>query len=111
MIVSNRITSYNVCYTKLLRHSTSGSHERYKSPERLQWEERYDCLRKMREWILQSAIASDQELDSIEQEAVRTVREARNRAWQSFQRPIRTEAAEALALLDAVRGGGSYNFV
>ncbi len=88
-------------------HSTSGSHERYKSPERLQWEERYDCLRKMREWILQSAIASDQELDTIEQEAVRTVREARNRAWQSFQRPIRTEAAEALALLDAVRGGGT----
>jgi len=88
-------------------HSTSGSHERYKSPERLQWEERYDCIRKMREWILQSAVASDQELDTIEQEAVRTVREARNRAWQAFQQPIRAEAAEALARIDAVRTGGT----
>jgi 2-oxoisovalerate dehydrogenase E1 component len=69
-------------------HSTSGSHERYKSEERLKWEKEYDCIRKMREWILESRIASSHELDEIEKNAVIRVKQARKLAWENFQRPI-----------------------
>jgi len=61
-------------------HSTSGSHERYKSKERLQWEEEYDCIRKMREWMISSAIATAEECDAIESEAKKSVTDARRRA-------------------------------
>ncbi len=83
-------------------HSTSGSHERYKSPERLKWEEQYDCITRMREWMLQSAIATATELDEIESRAKMEVRDARKRAWEAFQQPIRQEAAEAARLVEAL---------
>ncbi len=54
--------------TQPLGHSTSGSQERYKSPERLQWEHEYDCVRKMREWLIESGIASEAELEAMEKE-------------------------------------------
>lgn len=83
-------------------HSTSGSHERYKSKERLKWEEEHDCIRKMRDWILQSAIASPDELDQIEAEAKNTVHLARRRAWEAFRTEINREVAEADALMAGV---------
>jgi 2-oxoisovalerate dehydrogenase E1 component len=69
-------------------HSTSGSHERYKSPERLQWEKEYDCIRQMRLWIIAQEIASPEQLEEIEKDAEKKVRQARRNAWEAFQKPI-----------------------
>jgi pyruvate/2-oxoglutarate/acetoin dehydrogenase E1 component/TPP-dependent pyruvate/acetoin dehydrogenase alpha subunit len=70
-------------------HSTSGSHERYKDEKRMQWENEYDCLNKMREWILENNIAPATQLDKIEKEAVARVKEAKKNAWENFQKPIK----------------------
>jgi len=72
-------------------HSTSGSHERYKSEERLKWEDEFDPIRKMREWILSSEIATSQELDKLALEAEEEAKESRRKGWESFQNPIRIE--------------------
>lgn len=69
-------------------HSTSGSHERYKSKERLEWEAEFDCNRKMREWILESGIATEKEIAQVEENAVREVKEARQRAWDNYMNPL-----------------------
>ncbi len=69
-------------------HSTSGSHERYKSPERLKWEEEHDCIRQMRLWILENDIAKEKELEEIEKKAATAVKKARRNAWNNFQKPI-----------------------
>lgn len=69
-------------------HSTSGSHERYKGPERLEWEKEWDCLRKMREWILANALADEHELSTIEANAKDHVRVSKNKAWEKYQAPI-----------------------
>jgi len=85
-------------------HSTSGSHERYKSPERLEWERENDCLKKMREWVLDSALATDEELGRLESKAKNHVKDERTRAWENYQAPIKdqvkkiSELAESLAL-------------
>ncbi len=81
-------------------HSTSGSHERYKPKERLEWELEYDCNRKLREWILENELASPEELDEIEREAVVTVRKAKNAAWREFRASIEEEQQEAQDLLN-----------
>ena len=81
-------------------HSTSGSHERYKSKQRLEWETELDPIRKMRQWMIEQGIATAQELDALEEEDLRLVREARRRAWDDFRAPIEAERREALALLD-----------
>lgn len=65
-------------------HSTSGSHERYKSKERLDWEKEYDCLAQMRQWLLESGIADESGLNKIEQQAAEAAKNARNDAWKSF---------------------------
>ncbi|UOR03519.1 thiamine pyrophosphate-dependent enzyme [Hymenobacter aerilatus] len=83
-------------------HSTSGSHERYKSRERLSWEEEHDCLRKMREWLLVEGHATVAELDRIEAEAKETVKQARTASWNAFFSPIKQERDEAVKLLDAL---------
>jgi 2-oxoisovalerate dehydrogenase E1 component len=72
-------------------HSTSGSHERYKSEERLKWEEEYDPIKKMREWILESGIATSEELDKLSAEAEVEAKEARKTGWEMFQNPIKIE--------------------
>ena len=72
-------------------HSTSGSHERYKTPERLEWEVKNDCNAKFREWIIESGIATNEALVEIERTAKRDVREARKNAWNTFLRPINHE--------------------
>jgi pyruvate/2-oxoglutarate/acetoin dehydrogenase E1 component/TPP-dependent pyruvate/acetoin dehydrogenase alpha subunit len=72
-------------------HSTSGSHERYKSEERLRWEEEFDPIKKMREWILSSEIATSEELDKLALEAEEEAKESRRKGWESFQNPIKIE--------------------
>jgi len=72
-------------------HSTSGSHERYKSEERLKWEEEFDPIKKMREWILSSDIATAEELDKLAAEAEEEAKESRRMGWESFQNPIKIE--------------------
>ncbi len=83
-------------------HSTSGSHERYKSKERLQWELDFDGLKKMREWIIESAIATTEELAAIEEAAKKSVREAKSAAWTACLSPIKNEVIEVVELIDAV---------
>ncbi len=72
-------------------HSTSGSHERYKSEERLKWEQEFDPVTKMRDWMIASGIATEAELDKVKTEAEEEVREARKKAWDMFQNPIKIE--------------------
>jgi pyruvate/2-oxoglutarate/acetoin dehydrogenase E1 component/TPP-dependent pyruvate/acetoin dehydrogenase alpha subunit len=83
-------------------HSTSGSHERYKSKERLAWEAEHDCLLQMRKWIISSAITTEQELDKIEAEAKVHVRECQREAWNELSDEIKAELEEAASLIDAV---------
>lgn len=83
-------------------HSTSGSHERYKSKERLQWESDFDCIKKMREWMMENALASAEELDAIEEEAKKSVRDAKTAAWAAYLTPIKNEVKEAAAIIDEV---------
>ncbi|WP_400191384.1 thiamine pyrophosphate-dependent enzyme [Hymenobacter sp. B81] len=83
-------------------HSTSGSHERYKSKDRLSWEQEFDCLRQMRLWLLQEGHATEAELDQIEAEAKEEVRKARAAAWEAFFNPIKQERDECVALLEAL---------
>lgn len=75
-------------------HSTSGSHERYKSKERLQWELDFDCIKKMREWILKNGLADENTLNKVEEDAKTFVREAKNTAWANYLQPIKEEISE-----------------
>lgn len=90
-------------------HSTSGSHERYKSKERLQWEAEFDCIKKMREWIINSAIASAEELDEIEANSKKSVREAKNEAWKEYLEVIKTELNEATDLILQLASNSAYS--
>lgn len=77
-------------------HSTSGSHERYKSDERLQWEKDFDGISRMREWMLDQGIASSEELDEIETQAKKRAKEAKKTAWKANLNPIKKERDEFL---------------
>ena len=77
--------------TQPLGHSTSGSHERYKSEERLKWEVDFDPIKKMREWIISKKIAAKEELDKVAGEAEIEAKESRKKAWEMFQNPIKIE--------------------
>ncbi|HYV90813.1 MAG TPA: thiamine pyrophosphate-dependent enzyme [Chitinophagales bacterium] len=90
-------------------HSTSGSHERYKSKERLEWEKEFDCNRKMREWMIKYAIATADELDETEKEAREFVTQERLAAWNDFNEPIKKSIAELSSLLDEVSSSSSYS--
>ncbi len=74
--------------TQPLGHSTSGSHERYKSKERLEWEKENDCNKKMREWILSNGFSNEKDLIEIENSIKNQVKEARKSAWKNYQKPI-----------------------
>ncbi|MEZ4859333.1 MAG: transketolase C-terminal domain-containing protein, partial [Flavobacteriaceae bacterium] len=80
-------------------HSTSGSHERYKNAERLQWEKDHDCNVKMREWMMESNIATAEELDELEKNIKKQVREGKTKAWDAFLAPHKQEQKEALTLI------------
>jgi pyruvate/2-oxoglutarate/acetoin dehydrogenase E1 component/TPP-dependent pyruvate/acetoin dehydrogenase alpha subunit len=81
-------------------HSTSGSHERYKPSERLDWEREWDGIKKMREWILENMLASDSELSELEQYSKEFVRESRAKAWEKYLGPIRIQVAQAVELIN-----------
>ena len=76
-------------------HSTSGSHERYKSKERLDWEVEHDCIRRMREWIISEVMILGDEVDAIEREAKASARQAKERAWKAFNNDVRGETDES----------------
>jgi len=84
-------------------HSSSGSHERYKSKERLAWEVEYDCNAKMREWLLSSGIATENDLLEIEDKAKDFVRSEQKRAWTDYKKLLQVEADEAIALLSKIK--------
>ena len=89
-------------------HSTSGSHERYKSKERLEWEKEMDCVVKMKQFILDNKIADDAEISAIEDDAKAEARAAKQRAWEDFLAPIKAQIQEATTLCNqAVYEGGA----
>jgi len=84
-------------------HSTSGSHERYKSKERLKWEEEFDCLRQFRLWLLESGMAEIEELDQIERRAKRAAREARDKAWENYTSGYRNETESLRKIVEQLK--------
>ncbi len=88
-------------------HSTSGSHERYKNRERLEWEREYDCNVKFREWVLENNFANVEELDEIDQEIKKQVREGKRAAWDAYANPMKAKQKELLPLLEKVASEAS----
>ncbi|RPE09626.1 transketolase [Chitinophaga lutea] len=87
-------------------HSTSGSHERYKSKERLAWEKDFDCNLKMRQWLLENALAEESQLQQIEAEAKNIAQESRRSAWEKYISPIKTQVQQLLGLCEAILADG-----
>jgi len=81
-------------------HSTSGSHERYKSKERLNWELEYDCIVQMRQWMLDSGISSNEELEELEKKATEFVKTEQKAAWNSYLQPIKNDKNKTLVILE-----------
>ncbi|MBI5840641.1 MAG: transketolase [Chloroflexi bacterium] len=89
-------------------HSTSGSHERYKTPERLKWEQEFDCVTKMRQWMMDNRIISDLELASVEKEDYTAVESIRKTAWDAYLAPIIEERNQVMDMLDEIAGSSSH---
>ncbi len=83
-------------------HSTSGSHERYKNKERLAWEIEFDCLTKMREWIIANNISTSEDLETLEKNIKKQVRDGKKVAWKKFISPIEEERNDLNSLLNAI---------
>lgn len=90
-------------------HSTSGSHERYKSKERLEWEKEMDCIKKLREFILENAIANEDELIAVEERAKDLARTSKQQAWEKFLTPIKEQIAQVTSLGQQVVFEGGAN--
>lgn len=88
-------------------HSTSGSHERYKSEERLQWEREHDCNVKMRAWMIETNIATDEELQEIEKDIKKQVRDGKKAAWEAHVSPVKQKHQELLPLLEKAAAASS----
>jgi len=88
-------------------HSTSGSHERYKSKERLAWEVEFDCMSKMRQWMIENNIFTDEEAKAIQKDIQKQVRKGKQDAWAAFVKPQKEEQAEAVAVLKAAATNSS----
>ncbi len=82
-------------------HSTSGSQERYKPKERLEWEKEFDCIRQLRLWILKNELSSEEELNELETEAKRTAKDALTEAWDEFMVPIRSDLKTVVDLIES----------
>lgn len=80
-------------------HSTSGSHERYKDKSRIAWENEYDCMLQMRKWMVESGIASDEELTGLEAKAKTYIRDCQRKAWADFNAGMKAELEVAAALI------------
>ena len=81
-------------------HSTSGSHERYKTPERLEWEREWDGIKKMREWIIENALAEEEEITELEKNAKEFVREKKASAWEKYLMPIKEQVNRTVDLIN-----------
>ena len=93
-------------------HSTSGSHERYKSEERLQWEKDRDCIKRFKDWIIEHDIATEEEIIEIEKEAKKEVRKGKTEAWNDFISEIKSEQKEAVTLLKKLEDkSANKNFI
>lgn len=94
-------------------HSTSGSHERYKSKERLAWEKEFDCNGKMRQWLLENALAEEELLRGIEAEAKVVAQEGRKKAWDKYIAPIREQVQVFIGVCQSIveEGRGDTAFV
>ncbi len=88
-------------------HSTSGSHERYKPKERLEWEDEHDALRRLRIWIIEQGFASASDLDEMEKEDRRQAEAARKAAWQAYLAPIQEETRAAARLIEQTAAGSA----
>jgi len=86
-------------------HSTSGSHERYKSSERLDWEREWDGIRKMKEWIIANTLAEENELDEIADKAKLHVKESKASAWTNYLAPIKEQVTRAVDLINTMANG------
>ncbi|PLX14728.1 MAG: transketolase [Salinivirgaceae bacterium] len=81
-------------------HSTSGSHERYKSKERLEWEQQFDPILKMKEWILKEGVATEKELEAIEKKASDEAKSAKKNAWNAFTKPLKEERDKLVKIIE-----------
>ncbi len=88
-------------------HSTSGSHERYKDAERLEWEKEWDCIRQFREWIIANTLSDDEELLGIELKAREFVKNGKQHAWDQYCKPIKEQVATTLNLLSGLAAGNA----
>ena len=88
-------------------HSTSGSHERHKSADRLKWEQSNDCNTKFREWIISNDISTDELITSLERGIKKSVKEGKQKAWKDFCDPIKNEKEEILELMNSVANASS----
>lgn len=89
-------------------HSTSGSHERYKSPERLQWEAEFDCIAKMRSWMLENNFATAEELDQLDADLKKQVLEGKKAAWEAYLNPIKEERTSLIEVLKEVASASAH---
>ena len=89
-------------------HSTSGSHERYKTPERLKFEDEFDGVRKMREWMIKNRVISGSELDALENEDYNAVEGIRKLAWDAYLTPIVEERNQVMDMLDEIAGSSNH---
>ena len=90
-------------------HTTSGSHERYKSKERLKWEEDFCCIKKMREWILKNKISDKLTLDNIEKKAEERVKKIRDKSWKDYRKNIEDDFGDAMAIITRVAQNSPKN--
>ncbi len=90
-------------------HSTSGSHERYKTKERLEWEAAFDCVKKFREWIVDQGIASAEELDGMEETSRTEVEEARKRAWEAYIHPILEDRRHVTEIITQIARNSTHS--
>lgn len=89
-------------------HSTSGSHERYKTKERLEWEKEFDCISKMRNWMIETEVCSAEELDELEKESKDTVKKIQQKAWKDYLAVFETEKEEAIGLVRDLNNDQAY---
>ena len=90
-------------------HTTSGSHERYKSKERLKWEEDFCCIKKMREWILKNNISDKETLDNIEKKAEEKAKNIRDKSWKDYRKNIEDDFSDAIAIITRVAQNSPKN--
>lgn len=95
--------------TQPLGHSTSGSHERYKTKKRLEWEAEYDCIKQMRKWIIESGITNENELYEIENNAKQLVKKSSQESWDEFIAPIKNEKKEIVKIFLQISSESKFN--